>query len=143
VFNLMLFFSVKRLETIYFDKMDSHSRENVRKFLTSIKQTSTITANFGRFFMFAEKKSKAEGEPSLAKKRAQHYKDFAVTGVFSASLMVAGIPEDEVMILNRLFILVDELLSPKLSDEVRNVDYHYASDGAHVCLILVLTSCRD
>jgi len=125
--KVMILLAVKRLETIYFDKLDSSSLEYMRQFLASIKQNSTITANFARFFMSTDKRSKSEDEPSLAKKRAQHYKDFAVTGVFSASLLAAGISKDEILVLNRLFTLIDELLSPKLYDEVRYVVFQEAS----------------
>lgn len=117
--NPMTCRSVKRLEAIYFERMDKTGKGLVRKFLNAIKPNSTITANLSRFFMSSASKKKSEDEPSLAKKRAQHYKDFAVTGVLSASLVASGMPKNEASTIHRFFLLVNDLLRPELSEQVR------------------------
>jgi hypothetical protein len=113
--------AVKRLEKIYFEKMDKFSKNRASRFLKQMKPNSTITANFGRFFMTSTSSKKTEGEnkPSLAKKRAQHYKDFAVTGVLGASLLAAGVLKDEATTISSLFECVGNMLETTMTVQVR------------------------
>ncbi|WPT11393.1 hypothetical protein PSENEW3n2_00000831 [Picochlorum sp. SENEW3] len=110
--------SVKRLEKIYFDNMDTFSQNRIRRFLTQMKPNSSITANFGRFFMpsTTSKNTEEDDRPSLAKKRAQHYKDFAVTGVLGASLLAAGVQKEEAVIVSEIFEHIGSMLDTTMSE---------------------------
>lgn len=67
----------------------------------------------------ANKKTEEEDRPSLAKKRAQHYKDFAVTGVLGASLLAAGVQKEEAAIISELFEYIGRMLDTTMSEKVR------------------------
>lgn len=86
-----------------------------------LKPNSSIAANFGRFFMTSTSNKKTEGEnkPSLAKKRAQHYKDFAVTGVLGAALLSAGVHKDEATTISYLFESIGTMLDRTMTKKVR------------------------
>ena len=101
--------------------MDKFSKNRVSRFLKQMKPTSTVAANFGRFFMtsMSNKKTEGENKPSLAKKRAQHYKDFAATGVLGASLMAAGVQQDEATTISTLFECIGNMLDTTMTEKVR------------------------
>lgn len=66
------------------------------------------------------KKTEEDDRPSLAKKRAQHYKDFAVTGVLGASLLAAGVQKEEAVIVSEIFEHIGSMLDTTMSERVRN-----------------------
>ncbi|WPT11444.1 hypothetical protein PSENEW3n2_00000882 [Picochlorum sp. SENEW3] len=108
--------TVKRLEKIAFEMMDAEQKASIRQYLKDIKPNSTVRSTFDRFFQAVE--SSNSDEPPLTKKRAQQYKDFALTGVMTSALMAAGIQQDYVDAVHKLFFNLEKLLS----DKIRHLD---------------------
>lgn len=104
--------AVKRLEKIAFEMMDAEQKASIRQYLKNIKPNSTVRSTFDRFFQAVE--SSNSDEPPLTKKRAQQYKDFALTGVMTSALMAAGIRQDYVNAVHKLFFNLEKLLSDKI-----------------------------
>jgi hypothetical protein len=105
---------VKRLEKVAFEMMDTEQRASIKEYLKGIKPFSTIRSTFDRFFQSVDSSGTEEEQP-LTKKRAQQYKDFAMTGVMTSALMSAGLRQDFVNSVHKLFYHLEKLLASKIS----------------------------